>query len=131
MFEFNYQPFIDKLELLQSNIPNALQAAGLTFVTLSQQTIINQGNGAWAPFKRLPKRPHQLLWETGTMLRGITTGNIDGDTITVGDNVAYAAAQNYGVPSHSLPARPFFVWDQTVADKVGAAYMKALMAGVN
>jgi hypothetical protein len=80
---------IAKMQNLKANIPKAMEAVGAYVLLSAARTITDGGNG-WAPFKKLPKRPHQLLWDSGTLLRSLTPGDSDnvltvsGDTITVG-----------------------------------------------
>ena len=130
-----------KIALLKANAVKARQAGAVAALATAQQTIINGGNGwpEWsaAYARRIAKRPHQMLWDTGTLLRSLTPGGSDnilqdnGNGITVGSNVAYAAAQNYGNPERSLPARPFLVVNDQLEQNVTAAFFKSLLQGVS
>jgi phage gpG-like protein len=123
------------VERMLANREEALKAAGLTILALEQQTIHDGGEG-WAPFKKLPKTPHQLLWETGTLIQSLALGapgnvfQIDGDSVTTGSNLAYAAAQNYGYEPHDLPARPFIFTDDRRQEQAEKAYVNALLRGI-
>lgn len=123
------------VQRILDNRPDALKAAGLVLLADAQQTI-HDGGQAWAPFKTLPKRPHQLLWDTGTLIQSLALGGAGnvfeqtGDTVTVGTNVAYAAAQNYGYEPRNLPARPFLFIDDEREQQASNAYSKALLKGV-
>lgn len=118
------------------NVPQARKAAGIFVVLQAQKKIINQGDGEWPPLKRLPKRPHQLLWDTGTLLRSLAPGGADNimeenaNGITVGTSVAYAAAQNFGLPSRGLPARTFFVESSETEGQIAAIYKQNILKGV-
>ena len=123
------------VERMLANREAGLKAAGLTILAASQQEIHDGGQG-WAPFKKLPKSPHQLLWESGTLIQSLALGGpgnvfeIDGGSVKTGTNVAYAAAQNYGYEPHDLPARPFLFVDDKRQEQAEKAYVNALLAGV-
>jgi phage gpG-like protein len=124
-----------KIATVKSNIPLALKAVGTYVLLEASQTIVNQGYGAWAPFKKLPKRAHQLLWDTGTLLRSLTPNGasnvleVSSNSVTVGTNVLYAGYQQDGT-RRGIPPRPYLVWDDKV--KVGASqvFTKYLLVGV-
>jgi phage gpG-like protein len=135
-FNFDGTAAIAELSKIRANAPQALNAVGVYLLTVAQTNITSQGSGlGWAPFKRLPKRPHQLLWDHGTLLRSLTVG--DGNNVfqsspgqvTIGSNVAYAAAQNFGVTSHDLPARPFLVFSSANEEAAGRVFINYLMGG--
>lgn len=137
MFEITVDAsaFKVKADQLLNNIPQALKAAGLVILAQAAQSIKAQGPG-WAPFKRLPKRPHQLLYDTGHLIQSLQYGNADnifdlGDTqLTVGSNLRYAAVQQFGNPSHNLPARPYLVITSGRLPDITAAFTRRLMQGV-
>jgi len=119
-----------KLQRLLDGKDDALKAAGVMILTESQKSIINSGPG-WPGFKRPPKRAHQLLWETGTLLRSLALGGGDnimeqsGNTITLGSNVRYAKWQNEG--TKNIPARPFLFIDDARIELAKDAYIAQLM----
>lgn len=133
---FDDSKALAKLDKIKANMPMALKAAGMVVLTAAQQTII-EGGQDWTPWKRLPKHPHQMLWDTGTLIRSLMLGdthNILRETdssIIVGSNVAYSAAQQYGYAPHSLPARPFLLFNDAIAAQATIAYKKYLLQGVN
>lgn len=106
-----------RLQRLQRSSETAMKAAGVGALTVAQKAIINQGDGKWPAWSQnyRPKRSHQMLWDMGTLLRSLALGGAenvfeqDAQSVTVGTNVAYAAAQNFGIPTRNLPPRPFFV----------------------
>jgi phage gpG-like protein len=127
-----------RLKSLSSAKKQALKAAGVAVLTVSQQTIINQGNGdwpAWSPNYH-PKRAHQMLWETGTLLRSLSLGGAgnefdqEADSVTVGTNVVYAAAQNFGYPAGHLPARPFLDINDRMKQMAQAAFTAAFRRSI-
>lgn len=125
-----------KLQQIIDARPKALLAAGVTLLTLSQQSILQQGPG-WPGFKRQPKRAHQLLFLTGTLLRSLAYGasdNItqeDDNSITVGSAVTYARAQNLGDPKHNLPARTFLYIDDRRLQLARASYLAQIVKAWN
>jgi phage gpG-like protein len=117
----------------------ALKASGVAVLTESQKTITSGGNG-WAPWSTnyKPKRVHQMLWDTGTLLRSLSIGDehnifrTDGDdSIVVGSNVKYAAAQNYGYSPRNLPARPYLVLNAQVEEVAKKAFAAQLQRAFN
>lgn len=135
--EFSFDPskFIGQLELIKTNIPKALRAVGV-FVLGEASRVITDGSPDWAAWKTIPSRPHQMLWETGTLLRSLTVGG-PGDIfdesdnqIIVGSNVKYAASMQYGNSKHGIPARPFFVFNSSMEQKAGRVFMKYLMTDI-
>jgi phage gpG-like protein len=122
-----------KVQLLKDNKPKALRAAGIKLLKLAQQSIQEQGPG-WAPFKKLPAHPHQLVWESGELFHSLDPGDshnilqVDGDTVTTGTNVPYAHYQNDG--DSRLPARPFEFIDDAREQAASKAFIAALTEGV-
>ncbi len=119
------------LQKLLDAKPLALQAAGVSLLTEAQKSIIESGPG-WPGFKRPPKRAHQLLWLTATLLRSLAVGGADNifqedsDSVTVGTGTSYGKYQNLGVPSHNLPPRPFLFIDENRLQLATAAYLNQL-----
>lgn len=120
---------------IKANVQNAKKAAAMYVLGYAQHEITSGGSG-WAPMKRLPKRPHALLWDSATLLRSLTPGDSEnilqiGDPTTiVGSAVAYAAALNYGYPEHNLPARPYLITNDEVSEGAAQAFIKTLLQGV-
>lgn len=125
-----------KLQALLDAKPQALHAAGVSLLTAAYQSIQNSGPG-WKPFSRPPRRAHDLLRLTGLLLKSLAFGQENNifeeseNQIVLGSNVKYAAAQNLGVPSHDLPARPFLFISQSRIDAARDAYMQQLTAAWN
>jgi phage gpG-like protein len=123
-----------KVQGILNNREGALKAAGLVLLAKAQEAIEQSGPG-WAPFKRPPKRPHQLLWDTGTLIQSLSLSGannvftVSGNSVTVGTNVAYAAAQNEGT-RRGVPARPYLFIDAERQDAANAAYVKRLLQAV-
>lgn len=118
---------------------DALKAAGVAVLTNAQQTITNGGDG-WQPWSKnyKPKRAHQMLWDTGTLLRSLTVGDANNifdqendNTIIVGSNVKYAAAQNFGYSPRNLPARPFLLVNAKTQDVAQRAFVAKLQKALN
>jgi phage gpG-like protein len=132
-FEFDASAVIAKLSAIQANIPRALQATGTYLLTVAQTNITSQGSGlGWPPAKRIDKKhPHQLEWLTGTMLRSLSPGGsnnvfqVDDNTVTIGSNVIYAAAQNFG--NRHLPPRPFLVFNDDQEKAAARVFLKYLL----
>jgi phage gpG-like protein len=122
-FEFDASAFISEIEGTKSNVVAGLKAAAIYFLSESAKTI-RSGGLDWPAFRRPPKRPHQLLYDTGRLIGSLAPGGAmnvfesenDGLTLTVGSNLAYARAQNQGYAPHSLPARPFMFFDEQRTD---------------
>lgn len=120
-----------KLQRVLDAKDDALKAAGLVILTESQKSIINSGPG-WPGFKRPPKRAHQLLWLSATLLRSLALGGADnvmeqsGDTITLGSNVRYAKWQNEGTEDGHIPARPFLYTSEERLQLATQAYIATL-----
>lgn len=122
-----------KIAKIKANIPLALRAVGTVVLLNASETITSGGNG-WPPFKKLPKRPHQLLWDTGTLLRSLTPGgannvlDVSASSVTVGTNVLYAQYQQEG--TRTIPARPYLVWNDPVKANASKVFEKYLLVGV-
>jgi phage gpG-like protein len=133
--EIDASQLLATVHRMLGNREEGLHAAGLVILAVEQQTI-HDGNPSWAGFRTLPKSPHQLLWETGTLIQSLALngpGNVfevKGDSVTTGTNVAYAAAQNYGYAPHDLPARPFMFIDDARQEQANKAYVNALLKGI-
>lgn len=130
--EFNYSGIKAKLERLKANAPKALQAVGQFFVADAQQTIAAGGNGwpQWSPaYAKRVAGKHQILWDSGTLMRSLTVLSAGTDSVTVGSNVVYAAIQQFG--GRGIPARPYFLLEDS--DKQQRAlnvFRKYLLKGV-
>jgi phage gpG-like protein len=66
---------------------------------------------AWAP--RQDKKTHALLQKSTILRKSIRVVAVTNDTVIVGSDRKYAAAQQLGVPKNNLPARPFLPFYQT------------------
>ena len=130
-----FDNIVQRLRSMIEAQPQALKAAGVALLTQAQQSIINGGNGwpAWSPNYK-PKRMHQILWDTGTLLRSLAIGdgnNVfreEGNSVTVGSNVVYAARQNFG--GGGIPARPFLYVDDDRLRVCTQAYLAQLQRAV-
>jgi phage gpG-like protein len=135
--QFDGTATIAELNKIRSQIPQALEAVGVYLLTVAQSNITSQGAGlGWPPAKRIDKKhPHQLEWLTGTMLRSLTpqgSSNIfqvSDNSVTIGSNVVYAAAQNFG--NRHLPARPFLVFNSDQEEAAARVFLKYLLNGAS
>ena len=121
-FTFDGSGALAKLQRLQDNMPKAVEAMGIVYLAAAQRRITSGGSG-WAPWSKdyanyiARTHQHQMLWDTGTLVRSLSVGGQDnifqpnGNSITIGSNVAYAAAQEFGYGPRDLPARPYLIMD--------------------
>lgn len=130
-FTFDGDAFIARLKKIPQNTEVGLKRAGIYLLSQAQKTIKSGGEG-WAPFRRPPKPPHNLLLDNGRLIGSLAPNSdenifdLEHNSITVGSNVEYAAAQNYGFTPRNLPARPFLFIDQERADRCMAIIAKAM-----
>lgn len=131
----------DQLEDLHKRIGAAL----VSNVQLGFKSGASPGGQAWAPLKI---RRGQPLRDTGR-LRSSITASADGDGVTVGTNVNYAAVHQFGTvinPKKSggrlvfagpngpifakkvtIPARPFMPLDSSGAVDLPASYQRTVV----
>jgi len=135
-FSFDSDAFAASLSGIRERVGQGLKAASVYLLSESARTIRSGGTG-WPGFKRLPSRPHQLLYDTGRLIGSLSPGGAanlmdvqdDGMTIQVGSNLAYARAQNLGDPAHSLPARPFMFLDSDRSHQMASIIQRYINEG--
>ncbi len=82
----------------------AMDLIGEMLMTATDQRFVTETDpdgGAWTPLapatvKRKAKAGHEGMLQWSGRLRGSITRQVESDSVTVGTNVAYAAAQQFG-----------------------------------
>lgn len=73
-----------------------LQEIGMVMLSSIQQNFVEQGRPVpWIPSKRAIAQHGQTLRDTGRLMNSITM-KVDSNSVRVGTNVIYAAAQHFG-----------------------------------
>lgn len=135
----------EQLEDLHKRIGAAL----VSNVQLGFKSGASPGGQSWAPLKI---RKGQPLRDTGR-LRSSITSSADGDGVTVGTNVDYAAVHQFGAVIHpkkaggrlvfangaggmifakkvTIPARPFMPIDRSGAVDLPASYQRTVISRI-
>ena len=101
------QDFLDGMMERASNLRDPLAEAGQLAVDFVHATIDEEGRGSWAP--AVVPTGHPLLYDSGALYHGVYY-EVSGDSVTVGDSVAYADIQN--------ASREFLYLDSDTEDKI-------------
>ena len=75
----------------------------------------------WAPRKAGGTKP--LLIKNGVLWRSFRT-EVNGDSVTVGTGLVYAAIHQFGSPKQNIPARPFFPFATSSSPMAASAQKK-------
>lgn len=116
--------FQEKINAIIAAKQAALKAAGQTVLQDLLENYNSEGNkygAGWSP-RVDPIGDWKLLHHTGHLMSSINMVS-DDDSVSIGTNVPYAAALNFGYEPHGLCARPFIFFNDQIANDFMNSYL--------